>query len=205
MKCCFKFAVQLFCEFVIAPFLRDEEGRGGKSQKWHKADNNRPHEEFIMMFKVWGKEVDLVTKNDLWLRLATTEMAPDLRVHTAFWWQVKIRVPVSRVIHIFLDPLCLQRRGWGCLKLTRLSLGATPGDRNQRVLPQVSFSHSVVSESLWSHEPQGARPPCPSLIPGVHPNPCWLSRWCHPTTSSSVVSFSSCLQSFPASGYFQMS
>ena len=69
----------------------------------------------------------------------------------------------------------------------------------------VQFSCSVVSKSLWPHEPQHARPPCPSLTPGVHPNPCLLSRWCHPTISSSVIPFSSCPQSFPASGSFQMS
>ena len=51
----------------------------------------------------------------------------------------------------------------------------------------VQFSRSVVSDSLWTHEPQHARPPCPSPTPGVHPNPCPLSRWCHPTISSSVV------------------
>ena len=56
--------------------------------------------------------------------------------------------------------------------------------------------------TLWPHEPQHARPPCPSLTPGVHPNPCPLSQWCHPTISSSVVPFSSCPQSFPASGVF---
>ena len=67
------------------------------------------------------------------------------------------------------------------------------------------FSRSVMSNSLWPHEPQHARPPCPSPTPGVHPNPCPLSQWCHPTTSSSVVQFSSCPQSFPASGSFQMS
>ena len=64
------------------------------------------------------------------------------------------------------------------------------------------FSHSVVSDSLRSHEPQHARPPCPSPAPGVYPNPCPLSRWCHPTISSSVIPFSSCPQSFPASGSF---
>ena len=67
------------------------------------------------------------------------------------------------------------------------------------------FIHSVVSNSLQPHEPQHTRPPCPSQTPGVHPNPCPLSQWCHPTISSSVVPFSSCLQSFPASGSFQMS
>ena len=68
----------------------------------------------------------------------------------------------------------------------------------------VQFSCSVVSNSLQPHEPQHARPPCPSPIPGVHPNPCPLSRWCHPTISSSVVPFFSCPQSFPASRSFQM-
>ena len=69
----------------------------------------------------------------------------------------------------------------------------------------VHFSRSVVSDSLRPHEPQHARPPCPSPTPGVHPNPCPLSRWCHPTISSSVIPFSSCPQSFSASGSFQMS
>ena len=66
----------------------------------------------------------------------------------------------------------------------------------------VQFSHSVMSDSLRPHEPQHARPSCPSPTPGVHPNPCPLSWWCHPTVSPSVVPFSSCLQSFPASGSF---
>ena len=67
----------------------------------------------------------------------------------------------------------------------------------------VQFSHSVVSDFLRSHELQHARPPCPSPTFRVYLNPCPLSRWCHPTISSSVVPFS-CLQSFPASGSFQM-
>ena len=62
-----------------------------------------------------------------------------------------------------------------------------------------------MSNSLWSHESQHARPPCPSPTPGVHPNPCSSSRWCHLTISSSVVPFSSYPQSFPASGSFPMS
>ena len=69
----------------------------------------------------------------------------------------------------------------------------------------IQFSHSVVSNSLRPHEPQHARPPCQPPTPRVHPNSCPLSQWCHPTISSSVVPFSSCLQSFPASGSFQMS
>ena len=68
----------------------------------------------------------------------------------------------------------------------------------------VQFSRSVVSDSLWPHELQHAWPPCPSPTPRVYPNPCPSSQWCHPTISSSVVPFSSCPPSFPASGYFQM-
>ena len=67
------------------------------------------------------------------------------------------------------------------------------------------FSCSVMSDSLWPHESQHARLPCPSPTPRVHSNSCPLSRWCHPTISSSIVPFSSHLQSFPASGSFQMS
>ena len=69
----------------------------------------------------------------------------------------------------------------------------------------VQFSCSVVSNSLWSLESQQTRPPCPSPAPRVYSNSCPLSRWCHPTISSSVVLFSSCPQSFPASGSFPMS
>ena len=64
----------------------------------------------------------------------------------------------------------------------------------------VQFSHSVMADSLQPHELQHARPPCPSPTPGVYPNSCPLNRWCHLTNSSSVVPFSSCLQSFSTSG-----
>ena len=69
----------------------------------------------------------------------------------------------------------------------------------------VQFSCSVVSDSLQPYKPQQARPPCPSPTPGVYPNPCPLCQWCHPTISSSVLPFSSCPQSFPASGSFPVS
>ena len=67
------------------------------------------------------------------------------------------------------------------------------------------FSPSVMSDSLQSHGLRHARPPCPSPTPRVYSNLCLLSRWCDPTISSSVVPFSSCLQSFPASRSFLMS
>ena len=72
------------------------------------------------------------------------------------------------------------------------------------VTSSVQFSRSVVSDSLRPHEPQHTRPPCSSPTPGGHPNPCPLSQWCHPAISSSVIPFSSCPQSFPASGSFPM-
>ena len=71
-----------------------------------------------------------------------------------------------------------------------------------------SVQFSSVAQSCLTLRPHGlqhARPPCPSPAPGVHPNPCPLSRWCHQTISSSVIPFSSCPQSFPASGSFPMS
>ena len=67
------------------------------------------------------------------------------------------------------------------------------------------FSHSVMSNSLWSHEQQHARLPCPSLSPGVRSSSCPLSQWPHPAISSSVGPFSSCPQSFPALGPFPVS
>ena len=67
------------------------------------------------------------------------------------------------------------------------------------------FSRSGMINSLRPHELRHARPPCPSPTPRVYLNSCPLSRWCHPTISSSVIPFSSCLLSFPASGSFPMS
>ena len=70
----------------------------------------------------------------------------------------------------------------------------------------VQFSSvAVMSDSLWSHGVQHARPPCPAPTPRVYSNSCLLNWWCHPTISSSVVPFSPLLQSFPASGSFPMS
>ena len=76
---------------------------------------------------------------------------------------------------------------------------------SQGFIFRVQFSHSVVSASLRPHGLQHARPPCPSPTPRVYSNSCPLRWWSHPAISSSVVPFSSCLQSFPASGSFQMS
>ena len=88
---------------------------------------------------------------------------------------------------------CIYSLGWGIR--TETSLGA--------ILPP-QFSRSVVSGPLQPHERwQHARPPCPSPTPRACSNSCPLSRWCHPTISSSVIHFSSCLQSFEHQGHFQ--
>ena len=69
----------------------------------------------------------------------------------------------------------------------------------------VQFSRSLMSDSLWPHESQHTRPPCPSPTPRVYSKSCPSSRWCHPAISSSVIPFSSCPQSLPASGSFPLS
>ena len=107
---------------------------------------------------------------------------------------------------------------WKCWLINYLNLGnkiqelpscpkpdfSDIGGRKMRI-SSVHFSRSVMSDSLWPHGLQHARPPCPSPTPGVYPNSSPFSPWCHPTISSSVLPFSSCSQSFPESGSFQMS
>ena len=83
--------------------------------------------------------------------------------------------------------------------------GISADEYNIMGFSSVQFSHSVVSDSLRPHGPQHARFPCPSPTTGIYWNSCPLSWWCHPTISSSVVLFFSCLQSFPASGPFPRS
>ena len=97
------------------------------------------------------------------------------------------------------------RGAWICISDMFTSEDCSAGLKITYEFSSVQFSHSVMSDCLQPHEPQQTRPPCPLPIPGVHPNPCPLCQWCHLTTSSSVVPFFSCPQSFPASGSFQMS
>ena len=78
-------------------------------------------------------------------------------------------------------------------------------EKHQYSVSSVQFSCSVVSNSLRPHESQHTRPPCPSPTPGIHSDSRSLSQWCHPAISSSVIPFSSCLQSLPASDSFPMS
>ena len=99
--------------------------------------------------------------------------------------------------------LPIQKAGW------RRSEGLSEGSKRfpQEISNNQCSSIQSLScvHSLQPHELQHTRPPCPSPTPRVHLNPCPLSRWCHPSISSSVIPFSSCPQSFPASGSFQMS
>ena len=102
--------------------------------------------------------------------------------------------------HSLLQGIFLTQ-GWNLGLLHWRQVSEPPG----KPFSSVPFSRSVVSDSLRCHESQHARPPCPSPTPGVYLNPCPLSWWCHPAISSSVVPFSSCPQSLPASGSFPVS
>ena len=95
---------------------------------------------------------------------------------------------------------------WGQGGFGRTHVGRLNGSGHKKwnSLSQVQFSHSVMPDSLQPHGLHQARPPCPSPTPGVYSNSCPSNRWSLPTISFSVIPFSSCLQSFPASGSFQM-
>ena len=108
------------------------------------------------------------------------------------------------------------RMAWGVSSPGRKTIDMNTGllshyqpkvwEKNKKfVFSSVQFSCSVMSDSLRPYELQHARPPCPSATPGVYSNSCPSSRWWHPAISSSVVPFSSCPQSLPASGSFPMS
>ena len=130
------------------------------------------------------------------------------------WWHPFLII-ISREPHItYMDSLhwlslvsfCFASSLMRVLK-TQVSCGMRQNFLNEVIggFSSVKFSCSVVSNYLWPHESQHARPPCPSQTPGVHPDLQPLSQWCHPAISSSVVPFSSCPQSLPASESFPMS
>ena len=134
------------------------------------------------------------------------------RVHPRSLW------PNCKDPHVaLLRPLALDLRWKQSLPLGWDQIPSEPKVNFQTSTPQLSvsapfnpfssvqFRRSVLSDSLRPHEPQHARPPWPSPTSGVYPNSCPLSWWCQSTISSSVIPFSSCPQSFPASGSFQMS
>ena len=123
----------------------------------------------------------------------------------------------KRVIAIFHESLSEMwiwgKKSWNSLRKNFPDIGYNLGrvewmNRRERKISVQSisqFSRSVVSDSLRPHGLQHTRLPCPSTTPGAYTNSCSSSWWCHPTISSSVIPFSSRLQSFPASGSFQMS
>ena len=117
------------------------------------------------------------------------------RVHVLVWMYVFMSLFFYSFIH-----LCIWLKIVWALLIKMIILSHCPS-----WYLSVQFSCSVVSNSLWPHEPQHARPPCPSPSPRVHLNPCPLCRWCLPIISSSVVPFSSCPRSFPGSGSFPVS
>ena len=114
-----------------------------------------------------------------------------LQVRTLEW----VAIPFSRISS--------QLRGWTLVSQIAGRFFTIWATREE--LSSVQFSRSVMSDSLWPYESQHARPPCPSPTPRVHPDSRPSSQWCHPAISSSVVPFSSCPQSLPASESFQMS
>ena len=123
-----------------------------------------------------------------WAHLCTWTVLIATFAHPSCCLPLTFNIPAIMIFKVWL---------WLCL----VSLGCV---QNKMQTPSVQFIHSVVSNSLWPHGPQHARPLCPSPAPRACSDSCPLSRWFHPTISSCAVPFSSCLQSFQASGSFQM-
>ena len=113
--------------------------------------------------------------------------------HKGFWSARESRIYGDRILKLVSNK-----------KNYRRSI-SEPKCLNKESIRSDQISLSVVSDSLWPHESQHPRPPCPSPTPGVHWDSHPSSQWCHPAISSSVVPFSSCPQSLPASGSFPMS
>ena len=111
-----------------------------------------------------------------------------------------LRAPSSMLVAVSGAPVNVSLWFWTSVLGITPHLSGPPASLLQE--PWMLFSHSVMSDSLRLHGLPHARLPCPSLSPRACSNSCPLSQWCHPTISSSVVPFSSCLQSFPASGSF---
>ena len=153
--------------------------------------------------KYCGKSTDFnQTKLDL-----NADSALDSYLHSVFCFVLFFNIYIYQAINICLIKF------FGKLIFTCSSLLKMPTKLYHILLyvvyflkkDSIQFSHSVMSDSLRPHELQHARPPCPSPTPGAHSNSCPLSPWCHPAISSSVVPFSSCPQSLPASESFPTS
>ena len=132
-------------------------------------------------------------------------------IHLSFSiWLTSLCMIISRSIHVAADAIISSFYDRGIFHCTLYYILFIRSSVSGHLdcfdaFSSVQFSHSVMSDSFLPHELQHTRPPCPSPASEVYTNSCPLSQWCHPTISSSVVPFSSCLQSFPASGSFQIS
>ena len=124
------------------------------------------------------------------------------KIMQKFWNPARLRERTVKVMQSNFQSLESQL---SCLKTTGRGKKMKVKQNLIFVICSVQFSCSVVSDSLQPHELQHARPPCPSPTPRIYSNSCPSSRWCHPAISSSVIPFSSCPQSFPASESFPMS
>ena len=132
------------------------------------------------------------TANGRWEQITVLAMYPK---ELKSWSERHICSPMTfNIIHNNKVRKLMSVNRWRVKKILSQTMGYS-----------VQFSRSVVSDSLRPHESQQARPPCPSPTPGVHSNLPPSSRWCHPAISSSVIPFSSCPQSLPASEFFLMS
>ena len=163
----------------------------------YKAKHSLRYDPAIALLSIYPIELktDVHThKNYKWMFLAihSCQKLEKTKV-SSHKWMDKQTVAHPHTAILFSNKRKLDIKPWRAL------------ERNLKSFSSVQFSHSVVSDSLLSHEPQHVRPPCPSPTPRVYSNSCPLSQWCHPAISSSVVPFSSCPQSLPASGSFPMS
>ena len=164
---------------------------------------------------VWASVITLMTVKDNWI----TTCRADIHQYTKIWQHRLLKY--LNMSFLFPDPQMSSSHlsfpdpsfrtpwisSWSSNKKVPHGRAGVPSVHilNYTHINSVQLSRSVVSDSLQPHGLQHARPPCPSLTPRVYLNPCPLSQWCDPTTSSSVAPFSSRLQCFPASGSFLMS
>ena len=122
-------------------------------------------------------------------------------------WLLSRRLRKNTCGWVFGEKRTLVHCWWGCNDAVNMddSMKFLQKIKDRTTISSVQFGRSVVSDSLWPHELEHARPLCLSPTPGVHPDSRPSSQWCHPAISSSVVPFSSCPQSLPASESFPMS